>query len=113
MGLRIGPACEAGLSTSMQREYVPSQRRKRKKLLTRCHHVSNKIDEAFVSTQVIWTPAAGNDQSIQRLHIRIHGLHQNQILVQLMTMYEKQNFLDFVTVITKKQNDNLKVSKCK
>ena len=31
LGLRIGPACEAGLSTAMRRERVPPQRRKRKK----------------------------------------------------------------------------------
>ena len=28
--LRIGPACEAGLSTGMRREHVPPQRRKKK-----------------------------------------------------------------------------------
>ena len=28
LGLHIGPACEAGLSTGMQREHVPPQRKK-------------------------------------------------------------------------------------
>ena len=31
LGLRIGPACEAGLSAGMQRERVPPQKRKKKK----------------------------------------------------------------------------------
>ena len=31
LGLRIGPACEEGLSTGMQRERVPPQRRKKDK----------------------------------------------------------------------------------
>jgi len=31
LGLRIGPACEAGLSAGMQRERVPPHRRKKKK----------------------------------------------------------------------------------
>ena len=29
LGLRIGPACEVGLSAGMQRERVPSQKRKK------------------------------------------------------------------------------------
>jgi len=31
LGLRIGPACEAGLSVGMQRERVQPQRRKKRK----------------------------------------------------------------------------------
>jgi len=31
MGLRIGPTCEAGLSTGMRRERVPPRIRKKKK----------------------------------------------------------------------------------
>jgi len=31
IGLRIGPACEAGLSAGMRRERVPPQRRKKEK----------------------------------------------------------------------------------
>jgi len=33
LGLRIGPACEAGLSTSMRRERVPPRIRKKERLL--------------------------------------------------------------------------------
>jgi len=31
LGFRIGPACEAGLSTGMQRERVPPQKEKERK----------------------------------------------------------------------------------
>jgi len=32
LGLRIGPACEAGLSAGMRREHVPPQRRKTERM---------------------------------------------------------------------------------
>jgi len=32
LGLRIGPACEAGLSAGMRRERVPPQKRKKEKI---------------------------------------------------------------------------------
>jgi len=34
LGLRIGPACEAGLSTGMQRERVSPQIRKKERKIT-------------------------------------------------------------------------------
>jgi len=43
LGLGIGPACEAGLSTGMQREHVPPQRRKKKKNFT-CIQGADKDD---------------------------------------------------------------------
>jgi len=36
LGLRIGPACEAGLSVGMRRERVPPQRIKIKKAYSNC-----------------------------------------------------------------------------
>jgi len=33
LGLRIGPACEAGLSAGMQKEHVPTQKRKKENIL--------------------------------------------------------------------------------
>jgi len=38
LGLRIGPACEAGLSVGMRRERVPHQRIKIKKEKEMCHY---------------------------------------------------------------------------
>ena len=39
LGLRIGPACEAGLSAGMRKERVPPQRRKRERKKERSIHL--------------------------------------------------------------------------
>jgi len=46
VGLRIRPACEAGLSAGMRRERVPPQKRKkeRKKEVVKAHHWSKVVD---------------------------------------------------------------------
>jgi len=50
MGLRIGPACEAGLSAGMRRERVPPQRRKKER---HAYHLKqNKTKEKVKTTEL-------------------------------------------------------------
>ena len=52
LGLRIGPACKAGLSAGMRRERVPPNRREkeRRKNLEKCNHLSYTAARSGPST---------------------------------------------------------------
>jgi len=58
LGLRIGPACEAGLSAGTQMEHVPPQKRKKekRKKATYCQVTSmSRVQKLFLHVYIICT----------------------------------------------------------
>ena len=49
LGLRIRPACEAGLSAGMRRERVPPRKRKKERKVWFLKHLASVFPSAFVN----------------------------------------------------------------
>jgi len=58
LGLRIGPACEAGLSANMRRERVSPQirkkERKRDRLIGQNIYLSNPLHSTYIYYHTVW-----------------------------------------------------------
>ena len=98
LGLRIGPACEAGLSAGMRKERVSPQIRKKEKKARYTLQKSwiNTVD--FVESRMLPKPATNRQQS-QLLNAAFGNKSATTSIRQLVAVDFVADTVDFVTSV--------------